>query len=106
MGDVVQLVDPYNKRRAIERIKKLWREGDFVIVSHAKKAMEEDDLSISDVDNVIHYGSITEITPNRQNWRYRIEGPCIEHLRTACIVELDGKAILVTVFRLQRVRRR
>jgi hypothetical protein len=105
MGDVVPRFDPYNKRRALERIKKLWREGEFIILPHAKKEMANDDVTVLDVENIIRYGMITEVTQPRQLWRYRIEGSIVDRSKAACVIELDGRAILVTVFKIKRIGR-
>jgi hypothetical protein len=101
MGDVVPLFDPYNEKRALDRIKKLWFEGNFILLPHAKKPLQDDDLDILDVEHVIRYGVIKETTNPRKLWRYRIEGLTADRLRAACVIEIDDKAILITVFRLK-----
>jgi hypothetical protein len=66
--------------------------------------MSDDRLDINDIEHIIRYGQITEITQPRRLWRYRIEGTVVDRTRAACVVELelDDNAILVTVFRLKR----
>jgi hypothetical protein len=66
MGKIAQLNDPYDKTRVLQRIKKLLLEGEVQILFHAQGKMRIRHLDTSDVQHVIRYGMITEITPSIQ----------------------------------------
>jgi hypothetical protein len=99
---VVPLNDPYDKVRAHKRIKKLLDEGEFTIHPHAQKRMREREIFTPDIVNVLKYGTITEVTPSGNCWRYRFEGKSVEQKSLGCVVEIQGRILIVTVFEIGR----
>ena len=97
MADALPMSDPGNYRLAHQRIKKLWNEGNTEIRLHAQQRMKERDIDINDVANVIHYGRIMEHSKPIQHWRYTILGKAVDGERVKCVVEINGKLIIVTV---------
>jgi len=102
MGKIVQVNDPYDKARVLQRIKKLLLEGEVQILFHAQEKMRIRQLDMSDVQHVLRYGMITEITSAAERWRYRIEGKTVDGKRAACVVEINGRLLVVTVFDIGR----
>jgi hypothetical protein len=102
MGKIVALNDPCDKPRVLQRIKKLLIESEVQILFHAQNRMRFRHLDMSDVQNVLRYGMITEITPSGEHWRYRVEGKTIDGKRAGCIVEINGRLLIVTVFEIGR----
>ena len=45
---------------------------------------------------------ITEITPSGEYWRYRVEGKTVDGKRAGCVVEINGRMLIVTVFEIGR----
>lgn len=106
MGEEIPLSDPMNRRRVLERIKWLWNHGEFKIIGHAIDEMLKDRIETPDLENMIRYGQITEITQPRELWRYRIEGTTVDRRRAACVVEVNGRVVVITAFLLKLQRRR
>jgi hypothetical protein len=97
MADVLPLVDPGNYRLIHQRIKKLWNEGEVEPGIHAQQRMAERGIDMNDVQNVIRYGRIIEHNRPIRLWRYTILGKAVDGEKTKCVVEIDGKLIIVTV---------
>jgi hypothetical protein len=102
MGVVVPLHDPQDWSRALKRIRKLWSEGSVEIPKHAQDRMSERKLDIHDVHNVIQYGHITESSHLHALWRYTILGKTIEEKRAKCVVEVNGRLIIITIVDLTK----
>jgi hypothetical protein len=58
---------------------------------------EGKDIDINDVAAVIRYGRIMEHSKPIQHWRYTILGKAVDGERVKCVVEINGKLIIVTV---------
>ena len=102
MAKIAQMNDPYDKTRVLQRIKKLLLEGEVQILFHAQEKMRIRHLDMSDVQHVLRYGMITEIIPAGERWRYRIEGKTVDGKRAGCVVEINGRMLVVTVFEIGR----
>jgi hypothetical protein len=59
--------------------------------------MDERGVDTNDLDHLIRYGRITEHSRPMFLWRYKIEGRSADGCRMACVVEVDGRLIIVTV---------
>jgi Domain of unknown function (DUF4258) len=106
--NVIPLQDrPLTPLRALERIKILWRDGNFSWCPHAEQRMIERGLDITDVENVIRYGQVVEnsrpgpTTP----WRYVVEGSDIEGKRAGVVLELEGDLLLLVSVMERGIRR-
>jgi hypothetical protein len=102
MGKIVPLNDPPDKARVLQRIKKLLIDGEVQILFHAQNRMRIRHLDMSDVQNVLRYGMITEITPSGEHWRYRVEGKTVDGKRAGCVVEINDRMLIVSVFEIGR----
>jgi len=103
MGEVVPIEDPLNYRRVLQRIKKLLSDGTYLILPHAKAEAANDDMDDTDVVNIIRTGGIKpgSHSMGRHGWRYVVEGDSLDRGRAACVVEVTGTLIIVTVYALK-----
>jgi hypothetical protein len=104
MGEVVPIEDPTNYRRVMQRIKKLLADGTYLILPHAKAEAANDGLEDTDVVNIIRTGAIkpNSHSMGRTGWRYVVQGESVDRGRAACVVEVTGTLIVVTVYALRR----
>jgi len=77
------------------------RNGQYVMTLHAAEEMEDDDLTIFDVESVMLTGEIFERQKDRltADWKYLIKGQ-IEHQDTVVVAKLSvtGKLVIITVY--------
>ena len=104
MGNVVPLVDPQDYKRVHQRIKRLWREGNYEPLPHAQERMQQRSIDILDIQNVLLYGRVTEHSLPGEQWRYTVQGLSVEGIRLACVVEINGSLTLVSVVDVSRRR--
>ncbi len=79
------------------------RTRQYIMTLHAEDEMEDDELSIFDVESVILTGEIVERQKDQQldQWKYVLAGSCLSG-EVACIVgrlSITGKLVIITVFR-------
>jgi hypothetical protein len=63
--------------RILERMRRLVRDGQYVVTVHGVEAMEDDELTVFDVERCLLRGSIVERQRDRQRreWKYLVQGP-------------------------------
>jgi pentose-5-phosphate-3-epimerase len=107
MGEVIPFEDPLNYRRVMQRIRSLLEEGTIFITPHAREEMAKDDLDDTDVIHILGVGSIRPGSHSkpRAHWRYVVEGQSVDRRKAACVVEVEGGMVVVTVFALRGRRR-
>ncbi len=88
---------PLSARQAMERIRILWKEGFVAILPHAQERMRQRHIDMQDLAHLIRFGRIVEHSKPAQQWRYKIEGASVDGEKSACVVEIDGTLIVVTV---------
>ncbi len=79
------------------------RTRQYIMTLHAEDEMEDDELSIFDVESVILTGEIVERQKDQQpdHWKYILTGSCLSG-EVACVVgrlSIMGKLVIITVFR-------
>jgi len=78
---------------------------DYVMTIHAEEEMEDDDLSILDVEHVILTGEIIERQKDQDTgeWKYLIAGNTLadEPIIVVAKLAFTGKLIIITVYRLE-----
>ncbi len=79
------------------------RTRQYIMTLHAEDEMEDDGLSIFDVESVILTGEIVERQKDQQpnQWKYVLTGSCLSG-EVACIIgrlSIAGKLVIITVFR-------
>jgi len=105
MGNVVLLYDPSDHTWALRRIKRLWDEGNVILLPHARKRMEERRLDTLDIQYIIRYGLIVEHSRPKELWRYKIQGKALDARKASVLVEIDiHSVIIVTVLGGKKVR--
>ena len=90
---------PLSPRRAIERIRLLERDAGIVLTSHARQRLMQRKLSRRDIRHCLKYGRVVEHSKPFQLWRYKVDGPTIDGEPMSCVVEINGKLVLITVIR-------
>lgn len=61
---------------------------------------------MTDIEHLIRYGRVADITRPSSCWRYRIEGVLVDGKTAACVVEFNGQLLeFVTAFLLSCLTR-
>ena len=78
------------------------RNRDYVMTAHARKEMNEDELTIYDVEQGILSGEILERQKDRETgeWKYRINGETMtgEEIEVMTKLSITGKLVILTVY--------
>ena len=78
------------------------RTRQYVMTLHAEEEMDDDELSIFDVECCILTGNITERQKDAvtQEWKYVIEGQSVSSDQVGTVTKLSptGKLIIITVY--------
>ena len=89
----------------LQRMQEKVRALDYVMTIHAEEEMEDDDLSILDVERVILTGEIIERQKDQDTgeWKYLIAGNILadEPIIVVAKLAFTGKLIIITVYRLE-----
>jgi hypothetical protein len=79
------------------------RKREYIMSIHAEEEMDNDELSIYDVECVILNGKILERQKdkNTAEWKYKIYGQTISNNEAEVIVKLSptGKLVVITVYK-------
>ena len=88
--------------RILKRIQDKIRTRQYVMTLHAEEEMDDDGLSIFDIERCILTGEITERQKDRvsEEWKYVIEGQSVtgDKVGTVTKLSLTGKLIIITVY--------
>jgi len=80
------------------------RLGEYVITSHGLDEMEDDELSVLDLESCVFTGSIVERQRDRRTreWKYVVEGRALNGDGVAVVAKrlAGGKMGVLTVYRL------
>ncbi len=90
---------PLSPRRAIERIRRLERDVGIVLTAHVRQRLVQRKLSLRDISHCLKYGRVIEYSKPSRLWRYKVQGSTIDGEHMSCVVEINGKLILITVMR-------
>jgi len=80
------------------------RKREYVLTIHADEEMENDGLSIFDIENCILTGEVTERQKDKNSgdWKYVVKGKCYGSRREFMVVvsklSITDKLIILTVF--------
>ncbi len=89
-------------KRILHRIREKIHKREYVMTNHAKKEMNDDNISIYDIERCILTGEIIERQKDRvtAEWKYRIIGRAIEGNKVEVVAKLGptGKLIIITVY--------
>jgi len=88
--------------RILKRIQAKIRTREYVMTLHAEEEMDDDELSIFDIERCILTGEIIERQKDRdtEKWKYVIEGQSIAGNKVGTVTKLSitGKLIIITVY--------
>ena len=89
--------------RILQQMQEKIRSRQYVMTLHAEEEMDEDELSIFDIESLILTGSIIERQRDSETaeWKYIIEGGTIEG-SIACVVgkiSVTSMLVIITVYR-------
>lgn len=88
--------------RLLKKIREKVHSRDFVVTLHADEEMNEDGLTVFDLETVILTGAIVERQKDRETgeWKYLVEGRTIDNGKAVVVVKLSPteKLVIITVF--------
>lgn len=88
--------------RILREIRDKIRKREYVMTLHAEEEMNDDGLTIYDVERCILTGKILERQKDRKTaeWKYRINGQSIAGEEVEVVVKLSptGKLVIITVY--------
>ena len=88
--------------RILKRLQECIRERRYVATLHAEEEMNNDELSIFDVDRVILTGEIIERQRDKETgeWKYLVRGPTLEGTDAVVVTKPSptGKMVILIVF--------
>jgi len=89
-------------KRILKSMREKIRTNQYVMTLHAEEEMNDDQLSIYDVESVILNGEILERQkdPITAEWKYRIKGKTIDRVDVEVITKISptGKLVIITVY--------
>jgi uncharacterized protein DUF4258 len=89
--------------RILQRMREKVRALDYVMTIHAEEEMEDEDISILDVEHVILTGEIIERQQDQETgeWKYLIAGNTLadDPIIVVAKLALTGLLVIITVYR-------
>ena len=88
--------------RILKRMREKIRKRQYVMTLHAEEEMNDDGLTIYDVEHGILTGEILKRQKNRvtAEWKYRISGKTVNGVKVEVIAKLSptGRLVIITVY--------
>ncbi|NIR48858.1 DUF4258 domain-containing protein [candidate division KSB1 bacterium] len=88
--------------RILIRLREKVRKNEYVVTAHARKEMNDEDLSVFDLESGILTGEILERQKDRvtAEWKYRVKGKTIAGDEIELIAKFSptGKLVIITVY--------
>lgn len=88
--------------RILKRMQEKIRSRQYVMTLHAEEEMNDDELTIFDIERCIMTGEITERQKDRvsEEWKYVIEGQSVAGDKVEAVARLSitGKLIIITTY--------
>ncbi|MDZ7666581.1 MAG: DUF4258 domain-containing protein [Desulfotignum sp.] len=89
--------------RILNRMREAIRTRNYVMTLHAEEEMNDDNLSIFDVERIILTGKIIVRQEDKEmaEWKYLIEGDTISNAMAIVVSKLaiTGKLVVITVYK-------
>ena len=89
--------------RILNELKEKIRTRQYVMTTHAEEEMDDDGLSIFDVESVILSGEIIERQKDQSTgeWKYLVRGESLNRKIAVAVTKigLTGKLVFITVYR-------
>ncbi|HLX63984.1 MAG TPA: DUF4258 domain-containing protein [Planctomycetota bacterium] len=88
--------------RILREFRQRIRDADYIVTIHADEEMDEDGLTIFDVEEIILCGRIAARQKDRETgeWKYLIRGETISGEEAIVVAKrsVTGKLVIVTVY--------
>jgi len=88
----------------LNRMREKIRENDYVMSLHAEEEMDNDTLSIFDVERCILNGTIVERQKDKitSEWKYRVRGKSVSFREMEVVAKFSpiGTLVIITVYSL------
>lgn len=88
--------------RILERMRRLVREEQYVLTIHGHEAMEDDDLTIFDIERCFLTGRIVERQRDRRrgDWKYLVQGKAFDRTSLVAVAKVGRtrKLVILTVY--------
>lgn len=88
--------------RILTKLRDCSRESRYVVSLHADEEMDEDNLSIFDIERTILTGEIVERQKDNETgeWKYVVKGNTLGDRRAVVVTKFGatGQALIITVF--------
>ena len=83
-------------------MRKLVRDSQYVLTVHGQDALEDDELTIFDVERCVLTGRIVERQRDRQRreWKYLVQGQAIDGTVMVVVAKIapTGRLVIVSVY--------
>ena len=88
--------------RILKRMREKVRNRQYVMTMHAEEQMDEDGLTIFDVEHTILAGKIVERQKDQETgeWKYLVQGQSVLGSEIVVVAKLSftGKLVIITVY--------
>ena len=88
--------------RILQQMREKIRNRQYLMTLHAEEEMDEDEMSIFDVESIILTGRITERQKDSETaeWKYIVEGETIEGSSAHAVgkISVTSKLVIITVY--------
>ena len=88
--------------RILERMRKLLRGSQYVLTVHGLEAMEDDELTILDVERCLLTGRIVERQRDRERreWKYLVQGQAVDGTPMVVVAKIgrSRRLVILTVY--------
>lgn len=89
-------------RRIIDRLRDKIRAGEYVVPFHAADELDDDEISIFDVENIILTGEIVErqLDAQTRERKYVVRGETLDGAAACSVVKIGptGKVVIITAW--------
>jgi len=86
----------FNDETAMERIRRIWVDGNYIPSAYAENRMLERHFSDGDIEHLIMVtGHVTGHRKVDGQWRYKVSGKSVDGRRMAAIFEVQGSCMTV-----------
>lgn len=90
--------------RILTEIRDKIRLRQYIMTVHAEEEMNDDELSIFDLERCVLTGEIVERQKDKESgeWKYLVEGQSIANGKIVVVVKISptGKLVFITTYRL------
>ncbi len=90
--------------RILKRMQEAIRNRQYLMTSHAEEEMDDDDLSIFDIEHIVLTGKIIERQKDQitEECKYLIESESFSNELAVVVAKMSitGKLVIITVFKI------